>query len=47
MIYIYIYLIQFYNEYPQEFLKYFDVKNNSKIDIQISNKFTEFLEDHY
>tara|TARA_B110000285_G_scaffold164913_1_gene184202 strand:+ start:609 stop:1574 length:966 start_codon:yes stop_codon:yes gene_type:complete len=40
-------LIQFYNEYPQEFLKYFDVKNNSKIDIQISNKFTEFLEDHY
>ena len=40
-------LIEFYNDYPDEFLQFFYVPKTKNIDIIISKKLTEFLEDNY
>lgn len=40
-------LMDFYKDYPDEFIDYFQIKNKRNINIQISNKLTEFLEDNY
>ena len=40
-------LIEFYNNYPDEFIEYFYAPRTKNIDIVISTKLTEFLEDNY
>jgi len=40
-------LIEFYNNYPDEFIEYFYSPRSKNIDIVISKKLTEFLEDNY
>ena len=40
-------LIEFYNNYPDEFIEYFYAPRKKNIDIVISTKLTEFLEDNY
>ena len=40
-------LIEFYNDYPDEFIEYFYAPRTKNIDIVISTKLTEFLEDNY
>ena len=40
-------LMEFYNDYPDEFLQFFYTPKTKNIDIIISEKFTEFLEDNY
>lgn len=40
-------LIEFYNDYPDEFIEYFYAPKTKNIDIIISKKLTEFLEDNY
>jgi len=40
-------LIEFYNDYPDEFIDYFYSARSKNIDIIISKKLTEFLEDNY
>tara|TARA_B100000683_G_scaffold206064_1_gene199813 strand:+ start:898 stop:1863 length:966 start_codon:yes stop_codon:yes gene_type:complete len=40
-------LIEFYNDYPDEFLQFFYAPKTKNIDIIISKKLTEFLEDNY
>ena len=40
-------LIEFYNDYPDEFIEYFYAPRTKNIDVVISEKLTEFLEDNY
>lgn len=40
-------LIEFYNNYSDEFIEYFYAPRTKNIDIVISTKLTEFLEDNY